>query len=128
MSKKKSTPEIDVSVSTEYLAEHSDPKNNQYVFSYTITLRNYGQIPAKLLSRHWLIVDAEGKAKEVEGNKVVGEHPYLKPGSSFKYKSGAVLSTPFGCVHGSYELISENGETFFTPIESFNLSLPNTIH
>src|SRR6185369_9385757 len=93
---------IKVDVDTSYLAEQSDPKERRYVFSYTITIRNEGSVPARLLTRHWIITDSNGKVQEVRGEGVVGEQPYLKPGQRFRYSSGAVLETPVGAMQGSY--------------------------
>src|SRR5437879_12425935 len=87
---------IRVDVETSYLDEQSNPKERRYVFSYTITIRNEGRVPAKLLTRHWIITDADGKVQEVRGEGVVGEQPHLKPGQGFRYSSGAVLETPVG--------------------------------
>ena len=84
---------IRVDVDTSYLEEQSDPKERRYVFSYTITIRNEGSVPARLLARHWIITDSNGKVQEVRGDGVVGEQPYLKPGQGFRYSSGAVLET-----------------------------------
>ncbi|MCS6947557.1 MAG: Co2+/Mg2+ efflux protein ApaG, partial [Steroidobacteraceae bacterium] len=93
---------IRIDVVTAYLSEQSDPDEDRYVFSYTITIRNEGTVAARLLTRHWIITDANGKVQEVRGDGVVGEQPYLKPGQGFRYSSGAVLETPFGTMQGSY--------------------------
>src|SRR4051794_4047867 len=107
---------LSVEVETSYLAEQSDPGEKRYVFSYTITIRNEGQHPAKLLTRHWIITDANGKVQEVRGDGVVGEQPHLKPGQGFRYSSGAVIETPVGAMQGSYQMLSDDGERFDTPI------------
>ncbi len=117
-----------VEVETNYVEEQSDPAVNRYVFSYTITIRNEGQVPAKLLTRHWVITDAEGKVQEVQGDGVVGEQPYLKPGDGFRYTSGAILETPVGSMHGTYQMIADDGVEFIADILPFTLSMPNTIH
>ena len=117
-----------VEVETNYVEEQSDPAVNRYVFSYTITIRNDGQVPAKLLTRHWVITDAEGKVQEVQGDGVVGEQPYLKPGDGFRYTSGAILETPVGSMHGTYKMIADDGVEFIADILPFTLSMPNTIH
>src|SRR5438874_3459859 len=107
---------IRIEVETAYLDEQSDPKEKRYVFSYTITIRNEGRVPAKLLTRHWIITDANGKVQEVRGEGVVGEQPHLKPGQGFRYSSGAVLETPVGSMHGSYQMIADDGRRFDAPI------------
>jgi len=117
-----------VDVETNYVEEQSDPTANRYVFSYTITIRNEGQLPAKLLARHWVITDAEGKVQEVQGAGVVGEQPHLKPGDGFRYTSGAILETPVGSMQGTYQMIADDGVEFIADIHPFTLSMPNTIH
>ena len=117
-----------VSVKTTYVPEQSDPDNRRYVFAYTIIIRNEGDIPAKLLTRHWIITDADGKIQEVRGEGVVGEHPYLKPGEGFRYTSGAMLETPVGIMQGSYQMLADDGKEFECPIAPFTLSTPHTIH
>jgi len=117
-----------VDVETKYVEEQSDPTINRYVFSYTITIRNEGQVPAKLLARHWVITDAEGNVQEVQGDGVVGEQPHLKPGDGFRYTSGAILETPVGSMQGTYQMIADDGVEFIADIHPFTLSMPNTIH
>ncbi len=117
-----------VEVETKYVEEQSDPSVNRYVFSYTITIRNEGQLAAKLLTRHWVITDAEGKVQEVQGDGVVGEQPHLKPGDGFRYTSGAILETPVGSMQGTYQMIADDGVEFIADILPFTLSMPNTIH
>jgi len=119
---------IEVDVETAYLEEQSSPGMNRYVFSYTITIRNEGTSPAKLLTRHWIINDANGNVQEVHGEGVVGEQPYLKPGESFQYTSGTVIETPVGSMEGSYQMLSEDGTPFNADIPAFTLSLPNKLH
>ena len=119
---------IEVDVETSYLEDQSSPDMNRYVFSYTITIRNEGQLPAKLLTRHWIINDANGHTQEVHGEGVVGEQPYLKPGESFQYTSGTVIETPVGSMEGSYQMLSEDGTPFDADIPAFTLSLPNKLH
>jgi len=94
------------------LEDQSEPRERRYVFSYTITIRNEGEVPAKLLTRHWVITDANGRVQEVRGDGVVGEQPYLKPGQGFRYSSGAVLETPVGAMQGSYQMVADDGATF----------------
>ncbi len=117
-----------VSVETAYIPEQSDPDNDRYVFAYTITIRNEGTVPAKLLTRHWIITDADGKTQEVRGEGVVGEQPHLKPGEGFQYTSGTMLETPVGSMQGSYQMIADDGNQFECPIKPFTLSMPNKLH
>jgi len=119
---------IRVEVDTSYLEEQSDPKERRYVFSYTITIRNEGSVPARLLTRHWIITDSNGKVQEVRGEGVVGEQPYLKPGQGFRYSSGAVLETPVGAMEGSYQMVADDGEQFDAPIAAFSLAMPGLLH
>ena len=117
-----------VSVKTAYLPEQSDPESERYVFAYTITIRNEGSMPAKLLTRHWIITNAHGKTQEVRGDGVVGEQPYLRPGEGFEYTSGTMLETPVGSMQGSYQMIADDGQEFECPIAPFTLSMPNKLH
>jgi ApaG protein len=119
---------IRVDVSASYVAEQSKPEETHYVFSYTITIRNEGKIPARLLTRHWVITDANGKVKEVRGEGVVGEQPYLLPGQGFRYSSGAVLETPVGAMQGSYQMLADDGAQFNAPIAPFTLAVPGLLH
>ena len=119
---------IRVDVDTSYLAEQSNPGDQRYVFSYTITIRNEGSAPARLLTRHWVITDSNGKVQEVRGEGVVGEQPYLKPGQGFRYSSGAVLETPVGAMQGSYQMVDDDGEKFDAPIAAFRLAMPGLLH
>jgi len=119
---------IRVDVDTSYLEDQSDPKERRYVFSYTITIRNEGSVPARLLTRHWIITDSNGKVQEVRGEGVVGEQPYLKPGQGFRYSSGAVLETPVGAMQGSYQMVADDGEQFDAPITPFRLAMPGLLH
>ena len=107
---------IRIDVSANYVGEQSKPDEGHYAFSYTITIRNEGQVPARLLTRHWVITDANGKVKEVRGEGVVGEQPYLLPGQGFRYSSGAVLETPVGAMQGSYQMLADDGSQFDAPI------------
>jgi ApaG protein len=120
--------QIDINVVTDYISEQSDPTVDRYVFAYTITINNRGAIPAKLLNRHWLITDANGKVQEVRGEGVVGEQPHLNPGEHFEYTSGAVLETPVGVMEGEYEMVTDEGDTFLAPIDRFSLAIPRTLH
>jgi ApaG protein len=120
--------EIQVEVETAYLEEQSEPAEQRFVFAYTITLRNSGKVPAKLLTRHWIITDANGRIQEVRGEGVVGEQPHLKPGQGFRYSSGAVLETPVGSMQGSYQMLADDGARFDAPIPVFRLAKPGTLH
>jgi ApaG protein len=119
---------IDVQVQPTYIAEQSDPGNGHYVFSYTVTIRNNGSIPAKLLTRHWIITDGDGQIQEVKGDGVIGEQPHLQPGEGFQYTSGTFMNTPFGTMHGSYQMQTDSGEKFDADIPAFQLTVPNTLH
>jgi ApaG protein len=118
---------IRVEVETSYVDEQSDPNERRYVFSYTITIRNEGPVPARLLTRHWIITDANGKVQEVRGDGVVGEQPHLRPGQGFRYSSGAVLETPVGAMQGSYEMVDDQGRRFDAPIHPFRLAMPGIL-
>jgi ApaG protein len=117
-----------IDVETQYIPEQSDPEQQRYVFSYTITISNLGDIAAKLLTRHWIITNADGKQEEVKGKGVVGEQPHLQPGDGFQYTSGTILETPVGSMHGSYQMLADDGERFDAIITPFTLSMPNTLH
>lgn len=119
---------INVDVDTLYIESESSPVNSQYVFAYTITITNTGTEAAKLMTRHWVITDANGHIEEVRGDGVVGEQPHLKPGEGFQYTSGAVLKTPVGTMSGSYQMVADNGSNFEAEIPEFILSSPRTLH
>lgn len=119
---------IDIEVESHYIEEQSIPEEDRYVFAYTITIRNNGSEPAKLLTRHWLITDGDGNTQEVNGEGVVGEQPHISPGDYFRYTSGTVLDTPVGTMEGSYQMLADDGEQFEAPIPIFTLSLPHTLH
>ena len=120
--------EIAVAVTTQYLPEQSEPAADRYFFAYTITVTNQGTEPAQLISRHWIITDAEGKAEEVRGLGVVGQQPLLKPGESFEYTSGCPLATPVGTMKGSYQMVAEDGTRFDAEVAEFILAMPRTLH
>ena len=122
------THSLDIDIQTHYMEERSSPDQDRYAFSYTITIENSGVTSAKLLNRHWLITDANGKTQKVRGEGVVGEQPLLEPGESYQYTSGAILETPVGAMEGEYELIDGQGRRFFAPIPPFTLSIPGLIH
>ena len=119
---------IAVAVKTAYLAEQSDPSRNQYVFAYTITIANAGTVAAQLISRHWIITDAEHQVQEVKGEGVVGQQPLLRPGDSFEYTSGTHLATAVGTMRGTYQMMAEDGHAFDAAIPSFTLSVPRVLH
>jgi ApaG protein len=120
--------DIRIDVATSYVGEQSEPDRGRYVFSYTITISNEGNEPARLISRHWIITDANGKVQEVSGDGVVGEQPHLGPGQSFRYSSGAVLETPVGAMQGLYRMQTDNGMRFDAPIAPFTLAVPGLLH
>jgi ApaG protein len=120
--------EITVVPKASYLAEQSDPGQEKYVFAYTIRITNTGDIAAQLVSRHWIITDADHKVQEVKGLGVVGQQPRLQPGESFEYTSGASIPTAVGTMRGSYQMRAEDGQTFDAPIPAFTLSVPRTLH
>jgi ApaG protein len=120
--------QISVSVNTAYLTEQSDPSADRYVFSYTITIANSGTVAAQLISRHWIITDAENVVQEVKGLGVVGEQPLLRPGESFEYTSGTAMATPVGTMRGTYQMVAEDGNKFDAEIPQFTLSMPRVLH
>ncbi len=119
---------ISINVNTTYLADQSDPSSDRYVFAYTITIANTGTVAAQLISRHWIITDAENVTQEVKGLGVVGEQPLLRPGESFEYTSGTAMATPVGTMHGTYQMVAEDGNKFDAEIPSFTLSMPRVLH
>ncbi|ART83094.1 Co2+/Mg2+ efflux protein ApaG [Oceanisphaera profunda] len=119
---------IHITTEPHYLAEHSAPDEQNYVFAYTISIQNRGPNSVQLLSRRWLITDANGKIIEVEGSGVVGEQPNIAPGAIFTYTSGVKLDTPVGVMEGSYLFIEQDGREFAAPIAPFRLSLPHLIN
>lgn len=121
-------PHIDVSVKSTYIPERSRPAESRFVYAYTITIANRGDRPAQLISRHWLIKDANDGLQEVKGAGVVGEQPRLKPGEDFTYTSGVVLRAQTGTMHGSYQMQTDDGESFDVPIPLFALVPPHSIH
>ena len=120
--------DIEVSAATQYLAEQSDESAGRYVFAYTITIRNRGSLPAQLISRHWIITDAQGLVQEVRGLGVIGAQPLLQPGERFEYTSGASIATPVGTMRGSYQMVASDGTRFEAPIQEFTLSVPRVLH
>jgi ApaG protein len=122
------TIDIRIQVVTDYIDDQSEPDADRYVFAYTITIANNGEVPARLISRHWVITDANGKVQEVTGDGVVGEQPHLNPGEEFRYSSGAVLETPVGAMQGLYRMEADNGVNFDAPIAPFTLAVPGVLH
>jgi ApaG protein len=120
--------QFDIAVDARFLDDESAPEQGRYVFAYTIQIRNEGSVPARLLGRHWLITDGNGKVQEVVGEGVVGEQPWLRPGEGFVYTSGAVLETDIGTMRGSYDVLADDGTRFAAPIPQFTLSIPRTLH
>jgi ApaG protein len=120
--------EITVSPKVAFLPDQSDPDKNHFVFAYTITVTNTGTVAAQLVSRHWIITDAEHRVQEVKGQGVVGKQPVLRPGESFEYTSGTSIPTPVGTMRGSYQMVAEDGLAFEAPIAPFTLSIPRTLH
>lgn len=119
---------IEIAAATHYVAEQSDPAINRYVFAYTISISNTGNVAAQLISRHWIITDAESHVQEVRGLGVVGHQPLLAPGESFEYTSGCQLATAVGTMKGSYQMTAEDGTQFEVQIAEFVLSMPRVLH
>ena len=119
---------VEVSVRTEYLENQSLPSEGKYFFSYTVTIKNVGKIPAKLISRHWVITDANERIEEVRGLGVVGEQPRLKTNESFEYTSGTIINTPVGTMYGTYQMVADNGYEFDAEIPMFSLNLPKVLN
>ena len=120
--------QIAVSAIPHYIAEQSDPEEERYVFAYTITIENTGTVPAQLISRHWIITDGNLRVEEVRGLGVVGEQPLIRPGETYEYSSGCQLETPVGTMHGSYQMVAEDGTSFVAEIPQFTLSIPRVLH
>jgi len=120
------TEGIRVEVRARYAPEHAEP--SRWFFLYTIRVSNEGSETVQLLSRHWVIRDATGKIEEVRGPGVVGEQPVIEPGASYEYTSGCPLETPFGCMEGRYQMVTESGEPFEVVIARFDLREPGAIH
>jgi ApaG protein len=120
--------DIRVSARTTYLSDQSDEAAGRYVFAYTITITNAGTLPAQLISRHWIITDANDKTQEVRGLGVVGEQPLIEPHASFEYTSGTALATGVGTMRGSYQMVAADGHKFDASIPEFTLSIPRVLH
>jgi ApaG protein len=111
-----------------YLPEQSNPEERRFVFSYTMSIHNDGAKPAQLLTRHWLITDADGKVQEVQGDGVIGDQPEIKPGANHTYTSGAIIETPVGTMEGKYGMTNTDGQQFDTPIPVFRLAIPGILN
>jgi ApaG protein len=119
---------VRITVEADFLPERSDPQNGEFFFIYHVTIENHGDEPVKLVSRHWVITDAMGKEQEVRGPGVVGKQPHLRPGESFEYTSACPLSTQIGSMYGSYQMITDGGETFDAEIAPFTLAIPGALN
>jgi ApaG protein len=119
---------ITIRAEVRFIPDQSDAENQRYVFAYTITITNTGTVAARLISRHWIITDAESRVQEVKGDGVIGEQPMLRPKESFEYTSGAAIATPIGTMRGSYQMVDEDGVQFDAPIPEFTLAVPRTLH
>jgi ApaG protein len=119
---------IDIDVETSFLADQSDPQDERFVFGYTITIHNASKIPVRLLTRRWLITDAGGKVREVEGDGVVGKQPKIRPGAYHRYSSLSVLETPVGTMEGSYGMVDDDGQPFEAVSPMFRLAVPGILN
>jgi len=120
--------DITVTTRTTYVPEQSDTERGRYVFAYTITLKNTGTVAAQLISRHWIITDANNQVQEVRGLGVVGEQPKLAPEQTFEYTSGTAIATPVGTMRGTYQMVGDDGSEFEASIPEFTLSIPRILH
>ena len=119
---------IRVEVESFYDPEHSSPQESYYFFAYRVRITNLGSEPAQLVSREWIITDADGKTERVQGPGVVGEQPLLAPGEDFEYTSFCPLSTPVGSMHGTYRMVLQSGESFDADIAPFALAAPHAVN
>lgn len=119
---------VQVEASVDFISDQSDPEEDRYVFAYHITITNTGTVAAQLLSRHWIITDGAGSVQEVKGEGVIGEQPRLAPGEQYRYTSGSILETPVGSMHGSYQMVAEDGHHFEAPIPPFTLAVPRALN
>ncbi|MGO1297661.1 MAG: Co2+/Mg2+ efflux protein ApaG [Vibrio sp.] len=119
---------IQIHVQTKYIPEQSTPEKNHYIFAYLITIKNLTSDTVQLISRRWLITDANGKQITVEGDGVVGEQPVIESGQEYSYTSGTAIETPVGVMQGHYVMNDHNGNEFITNIEPFRLAMPNVLH
>jgi ApaG protein len=121
------TRDVRVSVASEYAPARSRPQANEWFFLYTITIANEGAAPVQLISRHWIITNGAGEVEEVRGPGVIGQQPVIAPGESFTYTSGCPLTTQFGTMEGTYQMVSSSGEAFDVRIAAFTLSEPYSV-
>jgi len=119
---------VEVTAHSTYLPDQSDEEDERYVFAYTIRITNVGDVPAQLVSRHWIITDADNQVQEVRGMGVVGEQPMLKPGDTFEYSSGSSIPTAVGTMRGTYQMLAEDGTRFEAAIPEYALSVPRVLH
>ena len=119
---------IRIEVRSEYLAERSSPRDGSYLFQYDVRISNVGSETAQLISREWIITNADGEVERVKGPGVIGEQPLLPPGSSFEYTSYCPLKTAVGSMHGSYQMVTANGDRFDAAISPFTLAVPNALN
>ncbi len=122
------TDTVEIKAISRFLPDQSDPSANRYVFAYHITISNHSEQTVKLLTRHWIITDAEDKVQEVRGEGVIGQQPVLRPGESFEYTSGCSIATPVGTMKGSYFMEADDGRQFDAPVAEFTLAMPRTLH
>jgi ApaG protein len=122
------TYQLQITVKTRHIPEQSDEAEHRFVFAYTITITNVGDVPTQVISRHWIITDADAHVEEVQGLGVVGHQPLLAPGQAFEYTSGTAMATPTGSMRGSYFAVAEDGHRFEAPIPEFSLALPRALH
>jgi len=120
--------DITVTARAMFVPEQSDEDEGRYVFAYTVTITNTGEVAARLISRHWLITDSDNRVQEVRGMGVVGEQPLLKPTERFEYTSGAAIATPVGTMRGTYQMVADDGTAFDATIPEFTLSMPRVLH
>jgi len=122
------TQGVKVTVRSDFRADRSQPSQGRYLFTYTVRVANEGTTGAKLLSRHWIITDADGTKEEVVGDGVIGKQPHLEPGESFEYTSFCVLRTPLGQMRGTYTMMRDDGTTFLAEIAPFALAVPSALN
>ncbi|WP_374513058.1 Co2+/Mg2+ efflux protein ApaG [Niveibacterium sp.] len=121
-------PAISVSAQAQYIEDQSDAEASRFVFAYKVTIENIGDVPAQLISRHWVITDAVGHVQEVRGIGVIGEQPRLAPGEAFEYTSGCAIATAVGTMRGAYQMVTEDGTQFEAEIPEFVLAAPGMLH
>jgi len=120
--------ECTVKVEVTFITDQSDVEHNRYAFAYHVTITNTGNIAAQLISRHWIVTEADGETQEIKGLGVVGAQPLLNPGEQYEYTSGTVINTPMGEMHGTYQMVAEDGTQFDAIIPVFSLCMPRVLH